>query len=218
MPPAPHEEATKVRFSKRALRSIRKRFALTQQEVARLLEVSPVTITAWETARSRPRNANLARIVTLRGMSQAQVDGALGREQVRRAPKPDQLKKLRKRLSLTQADLAALVGVSTAAVTSWETGKTTPARKAREAIAELRRTRRGPADRRAAQRPGPGATGQRTTRLTPSDIRAIRKQAGLSQKEMADRLGVSPNAVSNWETGRSVPRGSNVQKVMGLRK
>ena len=36
-------------------------------------------------------------------------------------------------------------------------------------------------------------------------IRARRQQLGLHQPEFADRVGVSRNAVSSWETGRSYP-------------
>jgi len=32
-----------------------------------------------------------------------------------------------------------------------------------------------------------------------------RKKAGYSQEEMADKLGVSRQAVSKWETGEAVP-------------
>ena len=36
-------------------------------------------------------------------------------------------------------------------------------------------------------------------------IQSIRKEKGLTQKELADRIGVSDKAVSKWETGRSMP-------------
>lgn len=34
-----------------------------------------------------------------------------------------------------------------------------------------------------------------------------RKQAGLTQKELAERAGVSRNSIINWETGKREPRG-----------
>lgn len=36
-------------------------------------------------------------------------------------------------------------------------------------------------------------------------IRIFRVRRALSQKELADRLGVSPQAVSKWETDRACP-------------
>ena len=37
-------------------------------------------------------------------------------------------------------------------------------------------------------------------------IRARRQELGLKQPEFARRVGVSRNAVSNWETGRTSPQ------------
>ena len=36
-------------------------------------------------------------------------------------------------------------------------------------------------------------------------IQSSRKELGLTQAEMAERLGVSPQSVSNWERGESIP-------------
>ncbi|MDO4679667.1 MAG: helix-turn-helix transcriptional regulator [Aerococcus sp.] len=44
-------------------------------------------------------------------------------------------------------------------------------------------------------------------------IRTIRKNYGLSQKELADRLGVGVSAVSNWEKGRNQPSNENLKKI-----
>jgi DNA-binding transcriptional regulator YiaG len=219
VPPAPEEAVADVRFSKRTLTSLRRRFDLTQQELAELLEVSPVTVTAWETGKSRPRPGNLAQIVTLRGMAQSEVDEALGREPAPPAPTPAQLKRLRKKNGLTQAELAELVGVSTASVTSWEAGKTAPGRDNRRRLGELRQMSGRQMDQELGRHPeavgaAAGATGGR---LEPDQIRAIRKEAGLSQKEMAERIGVSVNSISNWETGRSYPRRGSVEKLLGMR-
>ncbi|WP_339889766.1 XRE family transcriptional regulator [uncultured Flavobacterium sp.] len=37
------------------------------------------------------------------------------------------------------------------------------------------------------------------------EIRSKRKQLGLTQKELADKLGVSHNTISNWEKGEVIP-------------
>ena len=215
VPPAPEEDLASVRISPRSLKSMRKRFGLTQQELARLLEVSTVTVTTWESGRSRPRKANLAQIVTLRGMSQSEVDAALGRSAAPPSVKPEDLKRLRKKHQLTQAELAVMLGVSPASVTSWEAGKTEPREKNRSAIAELASRLREEAAKRSADGAGAGAPAPDGP-LSADGIKALRQQAGLSQKELARQVGVSVNSVSNWETGRTAPRAASVRKLLEL--
>jgi len=42
--------------------------------------------------------------------------------------------------------------------------------------------------------------------MTPADLRAWRKTAGLSQSELASALGVAVMTVSRWERGqREIP-------------
>jgi transcriptional regulator with XRE-family HTH domain len=36
-------------------------------------------------------------------------------------------------------------------------------------------------------------------------ISALRKQNGLTQKELAEKIGVTDKAVSRWETGKGFP-------------
>ena len=41
--------------------------------------------------------------------------------------------------------------------------------------------------------------------MTPTEIKAWREERGLSQREMADVLGVRQATVSRWESGERVP-------------
>lgn len=41
--------------------------------------------------------------------------------------------------------------------------------------------------------------------VTGGTIKALREGRGLTQKTLADRIGVSDKAVSKWETGRGLP-------------
>lgn len=47
-------------------------------------------------------------------------------------------------------------------------------------------------------------------------IYQARKRAGLSQEELADRLGVTRQAVSKWETGKSVPDTENIRRMTAV--
>lgn len=48
-------------------------------------------------------------------------------------------------------------------------------------------------------------------------VRATRKLLGLTQREFADRVGVSQISVSFWETGRTTPRPKQQAKILALR-
>lgn len=58
----------------------------------------------------------------------------------------------------------------------------------------------------------------RTRRSLPTSsmARAIREQAGLSQKEFADELGVTRPTVSRYESGLRSPRGENLKRYSDL--
>ncbi|MHA3913412.1 helix-turn-helix domain-containing protein [Halovulum sp. GXIMD14793] len=43
-----------------------------------------------------------------------------------------------------------------------------------------------------------------------------REHAGLSQKQLSGRLGVSPKTLGRWENDRSEPRGNRMQMLAGL--
>jgi transcriptional regulator with XRE-family HTH domain len=47
-------------------------------------------------------------------------------------------------------------------------------------------------------------------------VTALRKQAGWSQEELAQRLDVSRQAVSKWENGTSEPNTSNLMALARL--
>ncbi|MFE6285009.1 helix-turn-helix domain-containing protein [Streptomyces sp. NPDC057877] len=68
-------------------------------------------------------------------------------------PPPQERRRLRDAAGLTQAQLAARVGVSRATVRAWETGRTTPHGRKREAYAKLLAEFDATAARRRADRP-----------------------------------------------------------------
>ena len=47
-------------------------------------------------------------------------------------------------------------------------------------------------------------------------ISELRKEKGITQEELADKLGVSPQAVSKWESGKSAPSTTNLLALAEL--
>jgi transcriptional regulator with XRE-family HTH domain len=54
---------------------------------------------------------------------------------------------------------------------------------------------------------------------TPKDIglriRALRREKGMTQDELADHVGVSRSAVAQWETGRTGQITGNLSRIAG---
>lgn len=53
--------------------------------------------------------------------------------------------------------------------------------------------------------------------MSPNEIQELRKRLGLTQRELAERLGVCKQSVCNWETGRKVPYRIFMQKLEEMR-
>ena len=47
----------------------------------------------------------------------------------------------------------------------------------------------------------------RVTKITPTDVKAIRTRLAKSQSEFAFMIGVSVSTLQNWEQGRRKPEG-----------
>ena len=52
-----------------------------------------------------------------------------------------------------------------------------------------------------------------TTQDLGARIRAARQAAGLSQEKLAERLGLTRQAVTKWETGQSAPSTENLLRL-----
>ena len=47
-------------------------------------------------------------------------------------------------------------------------------------------------------------------------LKALRVNAGLKQKEAADRLGVTPETLGNWENAKSFPNVKQISRIEEL--
>ncbi|MFO1073257.1 MAG: transcriptional regulator [Geminicoccaceae bacterium] len=51
----------------------------------------------------------------------------------------------------------------------------------------------------------PGLVVHRVAVMTAEDVRAIRARTGLSRVKFAERFGLDPRAMQDWEQGRRLP-------------
>ena len=116
----------------------------------------------------------------------------------------------RLRVDLTQGDLAARVGMSQQCVAKWEAGISAPrASRMNAVIAVL-----GPLNGESAK---PLTNTIETCPIGfPERLRAARTRNNLSLAALADKIGISPQAIHKWETGDSVPSYDNLQTVTTL--
>ena len=68
-----------------------------------------------------------------------------------------------------------------------------------------------------ARLPSGGRRG-RTARLSGEDIRNLRARLRMTREQFSKLLGVSPGSIFGWETGRTVPRGRSMARVVEVRK
>jgi DNA-binding XRE family transcriptional regulator len=68
-----------------------------------------------------------------------------------------------------------------------------------------------------ARVPSGGRRG-RGARLSGEDIRALRARLQMTREQFSRLLGVSPGSIFGWETGRTMPRGRSMARVLEVRK
>ena len=66
--PTEEDASIGLRYSARSVRSQRARLGLSAKDYGKLVGVTPLTILSWEQGRSRPRKAQFARLVAVRGI------------------------------------------------------------------------------------------------------------------------------------------------------
>jgi DNA-binding XRE family transcriptional regulator len=68
-----------------------------------------------------------------------------------------------------------------------------------------------------ARVPSGGRRGRRA-RLSGEDIRSLRANLRMTREQFARLLDVSPGSIFGWETGRTVPRGRSMARVLEVKK
>lgn len=124
----------------------------------------------------------------------------------------ERLKALRKEAGLTQKDMARNFGTSQPSYQQWESGKRTPNSDNLEKLANFFNVSTdyliGLSDTKttaqAIEIPNTSTFAQR--------LKALRKEAGLTQKEIAEQLGIKQPTYAQWENGRVKPKAETLEK------
>jgi transcriptional regulator with XRE-family HTH domain len=112
----------------------------------------------------------------------------------------DHIRKRRLDLRLLQSDVAEKLGVTESCIWNWENNATSPTFPHWPALVEFLGYNPLPQPPTLAER-----------------LVQDRKIRGLSQEEMARRLGVDPSTLARWERGARVPPSRFLKQVQGDR-
>jgi repressor LexA len=52
--------------------------------------------------------------------------------------------------------------------------------------------------------------------MSPNRIKRLRKNLGLTQQALADKIGAQQATVARWETGQNQPRGANLKALLEI--
>ena len=137
---------------------------------------------------------------------------------------PENIDALLEKFDITQETLARIAGVSPSSVSKWRRDQM-PRMGAVNKICkhfgltwdDIMSNSLGLATKAASPTIAPSheaADGKSATSPgIAANIKALRKKFGLTQRELAEAVGVTENAVSKWETGYSVPRMGAIERI-----
>ncbi|WP_268935000.1 helix-turn-helix domain-containing protein [Spartinivicinus ruber] len=116
------------------IRTLRQSHKMSQEELSRKLGITKAAISAWETGRNVPTSLVIKELSELFGCPVEWIesdtteinDELLVLDIEKQSEFKDRLKAVRKFRLFTQEELANKLGVSTAAVASWEIGRSKP--------------------------------------------------------------------------------------------
>lgn len=128
------------------------------------------------------------------------------------------LKKRRTELGLSQSDIAKAVGVSEGTISRWESGNI--ANMKRDRIYKLAQVLQiEPSALIFGEvniQPASDAESERDESIFPDMLLSLRKRSGLSQQELADRLGSSKSLISMYESGARKPSSEMLEAIAGF--
>ncbi|MCX7007164.1 MAG: helix-turn-helix domain-containing protein [Kiritimatiellaeota bacterium] len=92
VPPLVTDAGQKIRFTAKGLLSQRKRLDLSAADYAKLVGASAISIYKWESGKVRPRQAQVAALAAVRGMSKKEALARLAQDAAKAKPAASQKK------------------------------------------------------------------------------------------------------------------------------
>lgn len=181
---------------------LRKEQGLNQKELAKKIGVSRSALSLYEIDRREPDLETVKKIASLFGVT---TDYLLGLAKGGNTMLGKRINELRRASGMTQEELGKKLGVIKQTVSSWENDSSEPNHAATIALAKLFGVTTDYLLGAEEDTMGTEETINEITQRVGRNIRSIREQAGLSQREFAEGFGVSAGAVGMWETGRREP-------------
>ena len=189
------------------IRAVRSAAGLTATDVAAAIGVRASTVYNWEHGRCRVPEDHLPALARALGSSPEDLRTLLRGAAVRPPPRrsTEGLALLRRRSGLSRRAVALRLDVSIDVLGRWER-EGPPTWHALRRLASAYGVSVEAAARAAGAAP-PRALDPRSWRPgdLPQVIRVLRSWAGLTQRELADRLGCSAETVRGWESARGIP-------------
>lgn len=181
---------------------LRKEQGLNQKELARKIGVSRSALSLYEINRREPDLETVKKIASLFGVT---TDYLLGLAKGGNTMLGKRINELRRASGMTQEELGKKLGVVKSTISLWESDSSEPNHAATIALAKLFGVTTDYLLGAEGDTMGTEETINEITQRVGRNIRSIREQAGLSQREFAEGFGVSAGAVGMWETGRREP-------------
>lgn len=192
----------------------RKLCNLSVKELAQKMGTTANTINLWENGKVVPPTPKTLLLAQTLGCSVAElaIPGAFDFDFTYFARN---LRRLRIARGLSRVELDALLNNTAHMVTValWETGKRQPSFAKLNRIADALGCTLDDLQQRPPTDSVPRYVAIRTTRLTPPKLTQKRIELGLSQRELAARLGVSVMSISYWECNSVRPSSASMQKL-----
>jgi transcriptional regulator with XRE-family HTH domain len=220
--PAPAERPPSVRGH--GLRRLRRTAGLTAARIAAAVGVPTSSVYNWEAGRARIPLRHLPPLAGLLGLDPAALHRLLHAapprsDDDRRVRSTRGLRGMRHRAGLSQARVAERIGASRRSVGNWERGVAPPLHAMRRLAALYGAPVSAVAE--AVGVSGPRWLDRRTWQPgdLPDVLRVLREWTGLTQREVAARVGCSRDAARGWESGRGTPQGrfrGRLEELYGL--